>query len=122
MIVHHNEPCPAILHFGNLIALDSALSLIAWFIILSLGPPCSLVNLTQNLMKIQWTAVAMADHYIISVSPLINGNESESTFVTSNTTIHLPLQHSQDYNVRVMAGNCAGNSTPVEISMRVGKT
>ena len=59
--------------------------------------------------------------YIISLSPLINDNESESTFITSNTTIHLPLQYNQDYNISVMASNCAGNSTPADISVRVGK-
>ena len=86
-----------------------------------IGPPSSLMNLTHNLTKVQWNAAALADHYIISLSPLINDNESESTFITSNTTIRLPLQHNQDYNVSVMASNCAGNSTPAEISMRIGK-
>jgi hypothetical protein len=86
-----------------------------------LGPPASQMSFTQNLMKVQWNAAALADHYIISLSPLINDNESESTFITSNTTIHLPLQHNQDYNVSVMAGNCAGNSTPAKIGVRVGK-
>jgi hypothetical protein len=82
------------------------------------------MNLTHKLMKVQWNAAALADHYIINIiflSPLINVNESISTFVTSNTTIHLPLQYNQDYNVSVMASNCAGNSTLAEISMRVGK-
>ena len=72
-------------------------------------------------MKIQWNAAALADHYIISLSPLVHDNESESTFITSNTTIHLPLQYNQDYNVSVMASNCAGNNIPAEISVRVGK-
>ena len=72
-------------------------------------------------MKVQWNAAALADHYIISLSPLISDNESESTFITSNTIIDLPLQHNQDYNISVMASNCAGNSTPVKIGVRVGK-
>ena len=76
------------------------------------------MNLTHDLMKVQWNPVTVADHYIISVSPLIN---DESTFITSNTTINLPLRHNQDYNISVMASNCAGNSTPAEISARVGK-
>jgi hypothetical protein len=79
------------------------------------------MNLTQSLVKVQWNAAALADHYIISLSPLINDEESESIFIISNTTIHLSLQHNQDYNVSVMASNCAGNSTPTEISIRVGK-
>ena len=79
------------------------------------------MSLTQDMMKVEWNAAALADHYIISLSPLINDNESESTFITSNTGIHLPLQHNQDYNVSVMASNCAGNSTPARIDVRVGK-
>ena len=71
-------------------------------------------------MKIQWNAAALADHYIVSLSPLINNNESKSTFITSNTTVNLPLQYNQDYNISVMARNCAGNSIPVKISMRIG--
>ena len=73
-------------------------------------------------MKVQWNPVTVADHYIISVSPLIiNNNESESTLMTSNTTVNLPLQYNQVYNISVMASNCAGNSTPAEISVRIGK-
>ena len=73
------------------------------------------------MMKVQWNPVSVADHYIISIFPLTNSNVSEFTFITSNTTIQLPLQYNQDYNVSVMASNCAGNSTSAEISVRVGK-
>ena len=90
--------------------------------VLYLGPPSSQSNLTHDLMKVQWNPVTVADHYIISVSPLINDNESESTLMTSNTTIQLPLEYNQDYNITVMASNCAGNSTPAEISVRIGKS
>ena len=81
------------------------------------------MSLTQDLMEVHWNAAALADHYIISLSPLTNDNynESKSTFITSSTTIHLPLQYNQDYNVSVMASNCAGNSTPAKITVRVGK-
>ena len=86
-----------------------------------IGPPSSLMNLTHYLTKVQWNPTALAENYIINLSPLINDSESVFTFITSNTTIHLPLQYNQDYNVSVVASNCAGNSTPAEISMRVGK-
>lgn len=79
------------------------------------------MKLTYNLMMVQWNPVNVTDYYIISISPLINDNESEFTLMTTNTTIQLPLQHNQDYNISVMASNCVGNSTPAEISMRVGK-
>ena len=79
------------------------------------------MNLTRDLMKIQWTPVDAADHYIISVSPALD-NESKCISITlTNTSIQLPLKYNHDYNVSVTASNCAGNSTPVEISVRVGK-
>ena len=84
------------------------------------GPPSPQVNLTRDLKTIQWTPVDAADHYIISVSPALD-NESKSIVITFNTSIQLPLQYNKGYNVSVMASNCAGNSTPAEISMRVGK-
>ena len=83
------------------------------------------MNLTNDLMKVQWNSVPMADRYIISVSPdpqvSYNESDSESTFITFNTTINLHLQYNRDYNISVMASNCAGNSTSAQISMRVGK-
>ena len=79
------------------------------------------MNFTQDLMKVQWNPAHLVDHYIIDVSPPIDDNKSKSTFTTFYTTVHLPLQHNQDYNISVMASNCAGNSTPAEISVRVGK-
>ena len=93
-------------------------------IIISEGPPSTQMNLTRDidLMKVQWNPVDMADQYIISISLLVaDYAEFVSTFITPNTTIQLPLQHNQDYNISFMASNCAGNSTPVEISIRVGK-
>ena len=62
----------------------------------------------------------MADHYIVSISPPVSNNEPESTVKTFNTTIHLQLHYNFDYNISVMAGNCAGNGMPSEISVRVG--
>ena len=85
------------------------------------------MNLTQDIidsMKIQWNPVEMADQCIISISPLVADNEFGSIFITCThkTTIQLPLQYNKDYNnISFVASNCAGNSTPVEISIRVGK-
>ena len=72
-------------------------------------------------MKLQWNPATMADHYIISISPPVSRNESVSTIKTYNTTIQLQLQYNLDYNISVMASNCAGNGMPSEISVRVGK-
>ena len=71
----------------------------------------------HDLMTIQWNPTDWVDYYIINVMH----NESEFTLTTSNTTIKVPLHYNQEYNVTVIANNCAGNSTPAEMSMRVGK-
>ena len=60
----------------------------------------------------------MADFYIITVS--LSVDESESTFTTSSTSIKLSLQPNQDYNVSVVASNCAGNSSAAFINVRIG--
>ena len=62
----------------------------------------------------------MADFYIITVS--LSVDESESTFTTSSTSINLKLslQPNQDYNVSVVASNCAGNSSAAFINVRIG--
>ena len=97
------------------------------------GPPSSPLNLMQHLIvsaclqvtnralvEIQWDSNDMADHYTVIVSPPI---ESGSTFTTSNTSIQLPVLYNQEYNISVVANNCAGNSLSAEISIRprVGK-
>ena len=71
----------------------------------------------HDLMTIQWNPTHWVDYYIINVMH----NESEFTLTTSNTTIKVPLHYNQEYNVTVIANNCAGNSTSAEMSMRVGK-
>ena len=85
-----------------------------------IGPP-SQTNVTHTLMMFQWNPVTMADHYIINISPPINDNESLSTIKTFNTTVQLQLQYNRDYNISVIANNCAGNSMPADINVRIGK-
>ena len=68
-------------------------------------------------MNVKWNPVDVADHYTVSISPPL---ESESVFITSNTTIQLPFLYNQDYNVSVMANNCAGSSIAASINVRIG--
>lgn len=84
---------------------------------LTQGPPSSPLSLIQELMNVKWNPVEMADHYTISVSPPL---ESESVFFTSNTSIQLPFLYNQDYNVSVMANNCAGSSILANVDIRIG--
>ena len=58
--------------------------------------------------------------HTITVYP--EAHNSGSTFYTPDTSMPLILHYDQDYNISVMASNCAGNSTPAEIRIRLGKS
>ena len=69
--------------------------------------------------KIQWNKVDNFETIIIEFNPRVN---SESTFTTtSNNSIQIFLLYNQTYNIRLIASNCAGNSTPEEINITIGK-
>ena len=68
--------------------------------------------------KIQWNQIDCQETFIIDFDPAIN---SESTFTTTNNSTQVFLLYNQTYNIRVIASNCAGNSTPEEISITLGK-
>ena len=73
-------------------------------------------------IMLEWTSsnASVADSYIVNISPPI---ESVSTFTTANTSIQLFIQYNQEYNISVVATNCAGpgNSTPTHTDVKIGK-
>ena len=84
------------------------------------GPPTSPVNLMTSTqddsggITLLWNSSSVVDEYIIFVAPPV---ESGSIFKTPNTTIQLTMLYIQEYNISVVANNCAGNSTPAEIKI-----
>jgi hypothetical protein len=78
-------------------------------------------------IMLEWTSrlsdasVVDTKSYIINVSPPII-SDSVSTFTTANTSIQLFILYNQEYNVSIVATNCAGNSTPAETNIQIGKT
>ena len=71
-----------------------------------------------TLVEIEWNSVDEVEYYNINISPPV---DSKSTFTTPNNTIQLPVLYNQDYNISVVANNCAGNSAPAKINVRIGK-
>ena len=57
--------------------------------------------------------------YTITVYP--EAANSGSVFYTRDTSMPLALYYDQDYNISIVASNCAGNCTPAEIRIRLGK-
>ena len=71
-------------------------------------------------IMLEWTSsdASVVDRYIINISPPI---ESVSSFTTANTSIQLFIQYNQDYNISVVATNCAGNSATTLTDVKIGK-
>ena len=74
-------------------------------------------NQGSQQITLQWNESEAADHYIIAVSPSVIGPSSSASFVTPNSTVGIPVSYNEEYNISVVASNCAGNSTPAEITI-----
>ena len=116
----------AVLHVHDGIEMNRNIVLVDSINLPYTGPPTSPMNLSQQAIQgnsrditLQWNSSNVVDYYIITVSPPV---ESGSTFTTPNTSIQLPVLYNQEYNVSVVANNCAGNSEPAEIIFRIGKS
>ena len=57
-------------------------------------------------------------YFSISV---VSSMASWSTFATANNTIKVPVLYNQEYNISLVANNCAGSSEPVVFNLFVGK-
>ena len=69
----------------------------------------------QLFMLLQWNTSEAADHYTVTVAPTVTGRSS--SFIAPSTTVEIPVLYNQGYNISVVASNCAGNSTPAEITI-----
>ena len=87
-------------------------------------PPSAPINLTKivdehgSCVTLLWHSSDVAEVFFIYIHPPV---EMKSMFVTSNTSVGLNVLYNQQYNVRVVASNCAGNSTPSTIDVLAGK-
>ena len=66
----------------------------------------------SGVITLLWNSSSVVDEYMIFVAPPV---ESGSIFTTPNTTIQITVCYNQEYNISVVANNCAGSSTPAEI-------
>ena len=90
------------------------------------GPPISPTDLWQVLrhsadhanVELNWESNEFADYFFISIP------HSGSTMIatTPNKSVEIfSLLYNQEYNISVVASNCAGNSTPANITVFVGE-
>ena len=63
-------------------------------------------------VNVSWKTIIpiIDEQYIIVITPPV---ESGSNFTTSNTSIILYVLYSQEYNISIVASNCAGSSARV---------
>ena len=54
--------------------------------------------------------------YFITIWPSLV-DQGVSSFNTTNTSLLLNLSYDQEYHMRMIASNCIGNSTPINISI-----
>ena len=100
-----------------------------WLGLLSLqtGSPQTPNNMGQDIrherhhisVDVHWESSDYADSYFIFVFPPLNN--CDSIFTTTNTTFQLSILYNEEYNISVFASNCAGNSTPVIVSVFIGE-
>ena len=87
-------------------------------------PPSAPINLTKMVdehgsrVTLLWCSSDVAEEFFVYIYPPV---EMKSMFSTSNTSVGLNVLYNQQYNVRVVASNCAGNSTPSTIDILAGK-
>ena len=72
--------------------------------------------MNYSVVEVQWNGSnILGTVNTINISPPVGPDlELESTFITTDTTIQLSVLYNQEYNISVVAGNCAGSSTPAE--------
>ena len=64
---------------------------------------------------------AIRDHkYFVAVTP--SDESGQSNFVTLDKTIQLTALYNCEYNVTVVANNCAGNSSEVSTTFNISKS
>lgn len=88
--------------------------------------PTYLSNNETATVKLNWSSTNNSTIYIISstlqvfcASGIVTEQHNE-IFETSNKSILLSVLYNQGYDISVTASNCAGNSTPAEIIVRIG--
>jgi hypothetical protein len=105
--------------------------------LINADPPASPVFLNHSLMvtngstngtavMLEWlsaasdatvTMVSDLTYTVLIYPPMIS---PKSLFTTSNTSIQLFILYNQEYNITVVASNCAGNSTSAITTLRIG--
>lgn len=96
-------------------------------------PPASPVILNHSLIAangsengtavtLEWISndAALVHDVAYTVTVFYSAASPMSVFTDSNTSIQLFIRYNKEYNISVVASNCAGNSTPAKATLRIG--
>ena len=104
--------------FGTPSLLPFQFFVIVFYTCIYIGPPEFNGSISVNVLSnednyysvnVSWKTIGpmIDEQYIIVITPPV---ESGSNFITSNTSIILSALYNQEYNISIVASNCAGSS------------
>lgn len=78
------------------------------------------VNVATAHITVSLQNTVIGDHkYFVTVTPPVE--TGPSNFETRDETFQVTVLYNQEYNVSVVANNCAGNSSSVSTSFNISK-
>ena len=69
------------------------------------------------IIQVNWNQYIFPAQYSVFWA----STHESSVTTTYNNSVQLLLSYNSEYNVSLLAGNCAGSSAPVSVLFRVGK-
>ena len=77
-------------------------------------------SVTSTFISLEWNSnTYLASNFIIEITLDFLGEVLYYT--TTNTTIQLPVVYNQEYDIKVLANNCIGNSSSANLSLLISK-
>ena len=78
------------------------------------------VTSSTTFISLEWNSnTYLASNFIVEITLDFLGEVLYYT--TTNTTIQLPVVYNQEYDIKVLANNCIGNSSSANLSLLISK-
>ena len=80
-------------------------------------------SLTSTFISLEWnsnTYLASDSNFIIEII-LLDFLGEILYYTTTNTTIQVPVVYNQEYDIKILANNCIGNSSSANLSLLISK-
>lgn len=77
-------------------------------------------SVTSTFISLEWNSnsvMYLMSNFIVEITSL----GEVLHYTTPNTTIQLPVVYNQEYDIKVLATNCIGNSSSANLSLSISK-